>query len=164
MRGRVQNLPAVTSFGEIISLHPGLNPTVKVPKSMRREVDHSLHKMNFHQIVLFKISVCVRPYHLLSFVSAGSSLSFSIMSIERFPSTSWAESKLVMTRDGIPRQRITVKIHIRSFLCSYISAFTCVLSLFKNNLPPHIGFSLLILRLSNFQQESNATKNAELFL
>lgn len=37
LRGGVQNLPAIISFGEIVSLHPGLNPTVEVPKVMKKE-------------------------------------------------------------------------------------------------------------------------------
>lgn len=32
LRGGIQNLPAVISFREIISPHPGLDPTVEVPK------------------------------------------------------------------------------------------------------------------------------------
>lgn len=60
-------------------------------------------------------------YQVLSFLSLLSklsSLSFSRTSTERFPSTSWAEEKLVMTRVGIPRQRSTVKVtDIRAVLC-----------------------------------------------
>lgn len=57
--------------------------------------------------------VCVYFYQLLSFLPLPSKLSnFSSTrkSTERFPSTSWAEAKLVMRRVGIPRQRSTVKI------------------------------------------------------
>lgn len=52
-------------------------------------------------------------YQLLSFLflpSRFSRFSFRKKSIERFPSTSWAEEKLVMRRVGIPRQRSTVKV------------------------------------------------------
>lgn len=48
-------------------------------------------------------------YHVLSCLPRLSSRSFSRMSTDRFPSTSWAEMKFVMTRVGIPRQRSTAE-------------------------------------------------------
>ncbi len=37
LRGGVQNLPAIVSFLQIISPHPGLNPAMEVPKVRRGE-------------------------------------------------------------------------------------------------------------------------------
>lgn len=51
----------------------------------------------------------ISSYHLLSSLRRPelSRLASSRTSTARFPSTSWAELKLVMTRAGIPRQRST---------------------------------------------------------
>lgn len=87
------------SWGEVPSLHPGLHPTVEVPAAVRTRV------MMAQDVPAWQIV----SYHLLSSLLPPelSRLAFSRTSTARFPSTSWAELKFVMTRAGIPRQRST---------------------------------------------------------
>lgn len=65
LRGGVQNLPAVVSFGEVVSPHPGLHPAVEVPTITRRGDDEYfiiLHDASSSIRLCFRLG----SHHLLS--------------------------------------------------------------------------------------------------
>lgn len=108
LRGWVKYLPSIITFWEILSVHPGLYPTMKIPEKMENNSD----TLRVSKIESTQSTTEHGLYQIMSFLPSDtpSSCSLNRQSTLMLPSVSWAELKFVTHRVGMPKQRRTAEV------------------------------------------------------